>query len=677
MFNSGSEGSHGDGDDPSRHAHGAGAEPEPGVAARGVGQPGAKHADTEASLADPDAVADDLGDNGRPDDARGPDAQLLSAVQVAQRAVGVAQAMQAMAVARFADLRFAQACELAESMAGATTGEMRGIDWDGSGEVAFVTHTAKGATETFVHQCSRLVHALPGMLRLLAAGRVVWQHVAAVVRETSEVDEVEVLALIEADALASFDSDPNMWLTPQGLAARFRAAMMRLDPDAVRARRERAADDRSVWTEPLPDGLARLVAEGPAEAIQAMYQAVCALADTLGWRAGDGTESTSAGSATGDDEGAHDRAPAGRESTSAPSSVPDAGSCRRPGNDETGEAHSPGERSHADVSCAQAPDSPEPASATTGSGTSGERPADPEPDHDGAITNHDEVGRRTPAPASGNTDQTPAECSGAAVVSPPAGSASTSLDGSVETSVRVPDPVLAPGSGRFGAAISSLPAGSASTSLDGSVETSVRVPDPGLAPGSGRFGAAIASPLAGSVPTSLDGSAETFAREPDPVLAPGCGRFGAAVASPLAGSAPISPDGSAETSVRVADPGLAPGSGRFGAAIASPLAGSVPTSLHGSAETSVRVPDPALAPANSARLPATGAAADAGSAGGAGAGNAWERWTRPEWFGAVTDPACRWSPGRDRFDALRLIAETVLADPAGVLMRHHTTPTTL
>ncbi|MFV0460988.1 MAG: hypothetical protein ACK5MT_19720, partial [Actinomycetales bacterium] len=70
------------------------------------------------------------------------------------------------------------------------------------------------------------------------------------------------------------------------------------------------------------------------------------------------------------------------------------------------------------------------------------------------------------------------------------------------------------------------------------------------------------------------------------------------------------------------------------------------------------------------------AAAESGAGTGV-SGCVWERWTRPEWFGAVTDPACRWSPGRDRFDALRLIAETVLADPAGVLMRHHTTPTTL
>ncbi|MFV0457251.1 MAG: hypothetical protein ACK5MT_00540, partial [Actinomycetales bacterium] len=98
---------------------------------------------------DPDGVADSAGSGEESDHPAGelPDEVLLSTVRATYRAVGLAQAVQAVAVARLADARFGRACELAESMVGASAAEVAGIDWDGSAEVGFVVHTSKGATQ--------------------------------------------------------------------------------------------------------------------------------------------------------------------------------------------------------------------------------------------------------------------------------------------------------------------------------------------------------------------------------------------------------------------------------------------------------------------------------------------------------------------------------------------------
>ncbi|MFV0458072.1 MAG: hypothetical protein ACK5MT_04785, partial [Actinomycetales bacterium] len=89
----------------------------------------------------------DATDHGVATEEDAADRALLSTVRATYRAVGLAQAVQAVAVARLADARFARACELAESMVGASAAEVAGIDWDGSAEVGFVVHTSKGATQ--------------------------------------------------------------------------------------------------------------------------------------------------------------------------------------------------------------------------------------------------------------------------------------------------------------------------------------------------------------------------------------------------------------------------------------------------------------------------------------------------------------------------------------------------
>ncbi|MFP5334013.1 MAG: DUF222 domain-containing protein [Actinomycetes bacterium] len=122
-----------------------------------------------------------------------------------------------------------------------------------------------------------LTNRLPRTLELLASGRLDYARVRAVVSGTAELDDACAGAVDAAVATVAPD------LTTSQIAERVALEALAVDADAAARRAARARRGRRVGATPLPDGMAQLVAEGPAEDVavilQGLTRAAAATAD--------------------------------------------------------------------------------------------------------------------------------------------------------------------------------------------------------------------------------------------------------------------------------------------------------------------------------------------------------------------------------------------------------------
>jgi hypothetical protein len=117
-----------------------------------------------------------------------------------------------------------------------------------------------------------LTTELPATLSKLDAGEISYRHACVIVEECSDLDPAN-RALVEARVLLKAGDQ-----TIGELRRAVRRAVIAAAPEVAQIKRAVAAEDRNVQHFPAPDGMATLVAHGPAEDVYALYLAADALA---------------------------------------------------------------------------------------------------------------------------------------------------------------------------------------------------------------------------------------------------------------------------------------------------------------------------------------------------------------------------------------------------------------
>ena len=121
-------------------------------------------------------------------------------------------------------------------------------------------------------EAERLAACLPATWTALADGRVDYPRVRRIVNATWELTEADAAAV---DAVVA---DAAEGLTTAQLDELLAAEVAAVDAAASARRAARAAERRRVGVTPLPDGMARLVAEGPAPDVLTMFRGITAAA---------------------------------------------------------------------------------------------------------------------------------------------------------------------------------------------------------------------------------------------------------------------------------------------------------------------------------------------------------------------------------------------------------------
>ena len=117
---------------------------------------------------------------------------------------------------------------------------------------------------------------LAGTGRALAAGALSWAHVRHLVHHTRQLDDATVAAL-EPDMLAQAED-----LRPAAFEKVVKRAVAAADTAASAERHDRARSERSLRLYPDDDGMATLVAHGPATDLLGLYNILDATAGRLG-----------------------------------------------------------------------------------------------------------------------------------------------------------------------------------------------------------------------------------------------------------------------------------------------------------------------------------------------------------------------------------------------------------
>src|SRR5688500_3983684 len=122
-------------------------------------------------------------------------------------------------------------------------------------ELCVTLGIAKPAAERLVELATRLVSVLPDTLAALEAGRIDLARAEVLSRETALLDDAGARS-VEALVLAKVADADGPWqgLSPRRWRAQVQRAVVQVDADAARRRREAAIRDRQVRAWPQGDG---------------------------------------------------------------------------------------------------------------------------------------------------------------------------------------------------------------------------------------------------------------------------------------------------------------------------------------------------------------------------------------------------------------------------------------
>jgi hypothetical protein len=133
----------------------------------------------------------------------------------------------------------------------------KALGWDGSApwaglvmEVAGTSRVSQRTAENRLGDARHLVDHLPATHAAMSVGDVLVPHALVLISETL-TSTADVCAEVEQRVLAAARED-----TPAQFRKRVRKAVMEADAVAAEQAHERAAQDRSTWVKPAPDGMA-------------------------------------------------------------------------------------------------------------------------------------------------------------------------------------------------------------------------------------------------------------------------------------------------------------------------------------------------------------------------------------------------------------------------------------
>jgi hypothetical protein len=183
----------------------------------------------------------------------------------------------------------------AEAMVDATTEHEQvsgpfGVDDFGQEVVALVTGLSLNSAANELTTARTVVRELPGVRSALERGAISWLMARAVADATAALP---AWARVDVDRamMATWDIDRDL----PAWRRKLRREVLKADTTAAEAKRQRAVADRRVAFWPLPDGMAALYAEVPAEAAITAMNALTKIAQ--GYKAGD-REQVKAGALT-------------------------------------------------------------------------------------------------------------------------------------------------------------------------------------------------------------------------------------------------------------------------------------------------------------------------------------------------------------------------------------------
>jgi hypothetical protein len=154
----------------------------------------------------------------------------------------------------------------------------RRIDWaqrSFTAEIASSLRLSDGAARNLVWASQTLVNLLPLTLQSLADGGIGYRHAQTLIDQATLLD-AESLAMLEQKVLAR-----GVHQTPGQFERTVRAFVERLRTDDMVVRQVEAYEKRNFYTEPMRDGMMRLVLEASAVQVEAIDNFVTARAKAL------------------------------------------------------------------------------------------------------------------------------------------------------------------------------------------------------------------------------------------------------------------------------------------------------------------------------------------------------------------------------------------------------------
>jgi hypothetical protein len=193
------------------------------------------------------------------------DYDLVSYLSACDRQAAWAQAAQLAAIDELASRRERDRLATGGQPAWSDT------DWTAHEVAAELRLSVKGAQGRL--QLAESLRRLPDTFAMFARGALDLTKTRTIVHGVSVLDRAGAHAVEAAVLPRAAD------LTGPQLSAAVRRAVLRADPAAAERRHDATVRDRSVSFYPLDDGAAALWAVGPASDVQALYDAITALAD--------------------------------------------------------------------------------------------------------------------------------------------------------------------------------------------------------------------------------------------------------------------------------------------------------------------------------------------------------------------------------------------------------------
>jgi hypothetical protein len=206
---------------------------------------------------------------------------LLDLLREEQRSIGAAEARRARWIAGFCRSRPASN-DRPDTEIGAAAAATRAArpailatvsEW-AVDEVATALSLTSAKAQSWMVQSLQLVDRLPATLDALAAGRLTWDHAAAMCQVVAPLDD-EIRADAEHRLLARLGHK-----TPPQLRAAAHRVVQRLDGQAIGRRMETALRERGIAIYPTGDGLGNLsVSNLPLPVLRAVQDALRQYAD--------------------------------------------------------------------------------------------------------------------------------------------------------------------------------------------------------------------------------------------------------------------------------------------------------------------------------------------------------------------------------------------------------------
>lgn len=199
-------------------------------------------------------------------------ADLIAAIGSTHRQESILVARRMAAVAALLRQRTASA-ERAERRPGYS--DVDGFDQT-KAEVAAAMNLSPLAASYLVLDAAALDTRLPKLAALLSEGRVDWRTARLIISRTALVGDEELISKLD-EGLAARIGNWHGW-SRQRIINEVDAAVKKIDPDAVRERRETAEDERRIRIDNLDNGMAEVSGTVTATIATAFDQALSHLA---------------------------------------------------------------------------------------------------------------------------------------------------------------------------------------------------------------------------------------------------------------------------------------------------------------------------------------------------------------------------------------------------------------